>query len=64
MTEGHTCMRLICCGRFTGLEERLYYRGGLPPFGIKSPTLPPHWQSVEASGPIDLPVIRQVRGDS
>jgi hypothetical protein len=63
VTEEQTCLRLICCGRFTGLEERLYYRGGLPPFGIKSPVLPPNWQSVEDSGPIDLPVIRQVRGD-
>ena len=56
----HTYVRLICCGRFTGLEKRLYYRDGLPPFGIKSPNLPPGWESVQANGRFDLPTI--VRG--
>ena len=51
----YTYIRLTCCGRFSGLERRLYYKDGLPPFGTKSPMLPPGWESVEASGRIDLP---------
>jgi hypothetical protein len=38
-----TLVALRCCGRFTA-DDRLYYYnrfGELPPFGIKSPTLPP-----------------------
>lgn len=54
----HTYICLICCGRFTGLEGRLYYKDTLPPFGIKSPVLPSGWQSVQASGRFELPVIR------
>jgi hypothetical protein len=53
----HTYVRLICCGRFTGMEERLYYRDAIPPFGIKSPVLPFGWESVEVSGRFDLPTI-------
>lgn len=53
----HTYVCLLCCGRFTGDEERLYYRNGLPPFGIKSPVLPIGWESVEASGRFDLPAV-------
>jgi hypothetical protein len=46
---------LRCCGRFTASEELLYHRaGGLAPFSLKSPVLPPGWQSVEASGRFDL----------
>jgi hypothetical protein len=46
---------LRCCGRFTTSEELLYHRpGGLAPFSIKSPVLPPDWESVEASGRFDL----------
>jgi hypothetical protein len=46
---------LRCCGRFTTSEELLYHRpGGLAPFSIKSPVLPPGWESVEASGRFDL----------
>jgi hypothetical protein len=46
---------LLCCGRFTASAKLLYYQsGGLPPFGIKSPTLPPGWESVEVSGRFDL----------
>jgi hypothetical protein len=53
---GRTIIALRCCGRFTA-DERLYYyndAGGIPPFGIKSPELPPRWKSVEASGRFDL----------
>lgn len=46
---------LRCCGRFTASEDLLYHRpGGLAPFSIKSPALPPGWESVEASGRFDL----------
>jgi hypothetical protein len=46
---------LRCCGRFTASEELLYHRpGGFAPFSIKSPVLPPGWQSLEASGRFDL----------
>jgi len=37
-------LRLRCCGRFTANEALLYYTwGDVPPFGIKSPVLPPGW---------------------
>jgi hypothetical protein len=50
-----TLVELRCCGRFTAMEEFLYHRaGGLTPFSIKSPYLPPGWASVEASGRFDL----------
>ena len=52
----HTYLSLICCGRFTGITERLYYQNGLRPFGIKSP-LPVGWRSVEEDGRFDLPII-------
>jgi hypothetical protein len=46
---------LRCCGRFTASADLLYHRpGGLPPFSIKSPVLPPGWESVAASGRFDL----------
>jgi hypothetical protein len=46
---------LRCCGRFTASEELLYHRrGGLAPFSIKSPVLPPGWESIETSGRFDL----------
>ena len=47
---------LRCCGRFTAAEELLYHRrpDGVPPFSIKSPVLPPGWESVEESGRFDL----------
>ena len=46
---------LLCCGRFTASTKLLYYQsGGAPPFGIKGPTLPPGWESVEVSGRFDL----------
>ena len=39
-----TLLRLLCCGRFTAAQERLYYhKRGFGPFGIKSPNLPYGW---------------------
>lgn len=46
---------LRCCGRFTASEGLLYHRpGGLVPFSIKSPVLPPGWESGEVSGRFDI----------
>jgi hypothetical protein len=46
---------LRCCGRFTASVDLLYHRrAGLPPFSIKSPILPPGWESTEVSGRFDL----------
>lgn len=40
--DDHTRMRLLCCGRYTDDELRMYYtRQGTGPFGIKGPNLPP-----------------------
>jgi hypothetical protein len=51
----HTEVSLHCCGRFTARDDLLYHReGGLPPFSVKSPYLPPGWESVEASGRFPL----------
>ena len=54
--DGHrSLIGLRCCGRFTASEELLYHRpGGLAPFSIKSPLLPPGWECVEVSGRFDL----------
>jgi hypothetical protein len=50
-----TLVGLLCCGRFTATEDLQYHhRGGLAPFAIKSPILPPFWESVEKSGKFDL----------
>jgi hypothetical protein len=39
--DDHTLMRLLCCGRYTDDESRMFYtRQGTGPFGIKSPNLP------------------------
>lgn len=36
-----TLMHLLCCGRYSEDEKRMYYTGrGMGPFGIKSPNLP------------------------
>jgi hypothetical protein len=50
-----TLVALRCCGRFTANDGLHYYNdpGGVPPFGIKSPDLPPRWVSVEESGRFD-----------
>ena len=51
----HTLVSLRCCGRFTALDDLLYHRGqGLPPFSVKSPYLPPGWESIETSGQFSL----------
>ncbi len=51
----HTVVSLRCCGRFTEQDDLLYHRGGgLPPFSVKSPNLPPGWESIEASGKFPL----------
>jgi hypothetical protein len=54
--EGCTLVELRCCGRFTAQEELLYHRrpDGIPPFSVKSPNLPPNWESLETSGKFDL----------
>lgn len=45
----HTYLQLLCCGRFTATEELLYHRdGGVPPFAIKSPALPPGFDQSDA----------------
>jgi hypothetical protein len=45
----HTYLQLICCGRFSSMEELMYHRdGGVPPFSIKSPNLPPGYDTSEA----------------
>jgi len=51
-----TLVALRCCGRFTAQEQLLYHRypGGVPPFSIKSPVLPPGWESVAVHGKFDL----------
>ena len=49
----HTYFSLLCCGRFTSDDSRLYYAcAGQGPFGIKSPCVPPRWS--ESSGRFDL----------
>ncbi len=51
----HTVVSLRCCGRFTAQDDLLYHRGGgLPPFSVKSPVLPPRWVSIEATGKFNL----------
>ena len=55
----HTYLRLVCCGRFTALKRRLYYRwdGGPAPFGVKSPSWPPNLEGsdIDAGARFDLP---------
>jgi len=63
LDNSHTIVGLLSCGRFTASEDLLYHRQrGLPPFAIKSPPLPPKWESVEASGRFDLywPIKRAI----
>ncbi len=54
--RSQTFVGLLCCGRFTAQEDLLYHRrsGGVPPFAIKSPYLPPDWESLAVSGKFDL----------
>lgn len=51
----YSYLQLLCCGRFTALDEKLYHRlEGRQPFHVVSPNLPPNWESVEKSGRFDL----------
>ena len=50
-----TLVALNCCGRFTAQKELLYHRSsGVPPFQSMGPAVPLFWESVDASGKIDL----------
>jgi hypothetical protein len=50
-----TYLELLCCGRFTETEKRLYHTfEGYPPFHVLGPDLPPGWKSIEESGKFDL----------
>jgi hypothetical protein len=45
---GVTVFRLLCCGRYTGDNSKMYYASrGLGPFGVKSPVLPPRFREGE-----------------
>ena len=47
-SSSHSHLVLTCCGRFHSDDERLYYYSqGTQPFGIKSPSLPPHHKDGE-----------------
>jgi hypothetical protein len=53
--EHYSYLELLCCGRFTTLEEMLYHKlEGYQPFHMLSPNLPPNWESVEESGKFDI----------
>ena len=55
MGDDVTEMALLCCGRFTAQEELLYYPDReTRPFAVKSPTIPPGWDSPEISGRFGL----------
>jgi hypothetical protein len=44
-TGSATLVQLLCCGRFTATDERLYHqREGRPPFHVTGPELPPRHQ--------------------
>ena len=46
-----TYFQLMCCGRFTAESQHLYYhRNEVPPFGIKSPVIPPRITSSATKG--------------
>ena len=53
--KSHTYLELLCCGRFTAMDEGLYHRAeNIPPFHVLGPNLPPNWKGLEASGKFDL----------
>lgn len=55
-------IRLLVCGRYSALTELLYHeQEGNPPFHVKSPVLPPGWESVEQHGRLDLEARRAPR---
>jgi hypothetical protein len=40
----YTLLRLLCCGRYSEDQRRMYYTDrGMGPFGIKSPSFPPDY---------------------
>ena len=54
--EDYTQMRLLCCGRYTDDQSRMYYtRQGTGPFGIESPNLPPGYRE---GTKFRLPMVR------
>jgi len=58
--DDHTQMRLLCCGRYTDDESRMYYtRQGTGPFGIKSPDFPPGY---EEGARFRLPKVQPAAG--
>lgn len=53
--EHYSYLELLCCGRFTALEELLYHKAeGHQPFHVLSPDLPPDWEGVGKSGKFDI----------
>lgn len=53
-------VELRCCGRFSADEELIYHQhGGVAPFHVVSPPLPPDWQGAEMSGRFDLYWVRR-----
>lgn len=46
--DERTIIELICCGRFTAEEERMYYtRWEMGPFGVKGPAIPPWFDTLQ-----------------
>jgi hypothetical protein len=53
--ENYSYLELLCCGRFTADQRRLYHvHEGYPPFHVLGPALPSSWVSIEKSGKFDL----------
>jgi hypothetical protein len=51
----YSYLELLCCGRFTALDEMLYHRlEGYQPFHVLGPSLPPNWKSLKESGKFDM----------
>ena len=51
----YSYLELKCCGRFTAQIEMLYHEAeGFQPFHVLSPSVPPKWESLEASGKFDI----------
>jgi len=54
--------RLLICPRFSADTESLYYTwDGTEPFGLKGPSIPLGWESVETSGKFDLYSSKRIR---
>jgi len=53
----YTCLRLLCCGRFTKKDMYLYHQEeGYPPFHATPPACPRDWESLEKDGKFSLNV--------